>query len=229
MNTRKINTQLYPIYNRYFIELKLRTDTIGESFSCPILMKVFPDYLKVNRRIMFVGKETLGWYDTMNNSADLGVDELLKTYEEFEFGKEYHGRNSPFWRFIKTFHTKLNGEQYPNGFLWTNFSKCDSNRTTPSLELQEINNRGFELLRTEIEITKPQIVLFITGWSYDHHFERVFKEIQYDELIKNTLYLCKHPALPHHTFHTMHPKALQLRSKFNQVMDKIVELVSVTH
>ena len=223
----EINNQLKSIYETYLNELKTLSADQGDNFSCPLLMHAFDDYSSVKHKVLYVGKETYGWLGTMENSKDLTVDILTDTYTNFEFGKDYSGRNSPFWRFIKTFHNKLNGEDFTNGFLWTNFSKCDSNGTTPSYNLQKLNDKGFELILDEIKITKPDIVIFITGWDYEHQFQRVFSGLEYETLEENYLYKCIHSALPTHTYMTMHPKGLQLRKQFNPILDKILENVSI--
>jgi len=224
----EINNQLKSIYEPYLNELKTLSSEQADKFSFPLLMSVFNDYATVKHKVLYVGKETYGWLDTMDNSEKLTVDLLTDTYIDFEFAKDYHGRNSPFWRFIKTFHSKLNGENSANGFLWTNFSKCDSNGTTPDYNLQKLNDKGFDLLLDEIKITKPDIIVFITGWDYEHQFQRVFSGLEYKTLEENYLYQCIHSALPTHSYMTMHPKGLQLRKKFNSTIDKILENVATT-
>jgi hypothetical protein len=143
----------------------------------------------------------------------------MSQYEGFEFAKNYHGRNSPFWRFIRTFHSKVNGDQFQNGFLWTNFSKCDSGGTTLTRELQDLDKMGFDLLTSEIEILKPDVVIFITGWDYEKQFQRVFSGLTYETLEDNFIYRCIHKLLPKRTYMTMHPKGLHLRGKFKSTVD----------
>lgn len=223
-----LNQQLKSVYEPYLEELKTLSKEQADKFSYPLLMKVFADYESVNRKVLYVGKETYTWLDTMDNSENLTVDFLTDSYEGFEFAKDYHGRNSPFWRFIKTFHKTINGDNFPNGLLWTNFSKCDSNGTTPDYNLQKINDKGFDLLIDEIKITKPDIVIFITGWNYEHQFQRVFSGLEYNTIEENYLYQCVHSSLPTHSYMTMHPKGLQIRKKFNSTLEKIVENVATS-
>ncbi|WP_300598603.1 hypothetical protein [Niabella sp.] len=221
----RINQQLKSVYEDYLAELKRLPKEQTGKFSYPLLMKAFPSYEKVKHKILFVGKETYGWGGTMNKSQNLTVEKLMKDYEAFEFAKNYPGRNSPFWRFLRVCHNKLNGEDFPDGFLWTNISKCDNNGTSPEFKLQKLNDKGFEMILDEIQITKPEIVIFITGWNYEYQFQRVFSGLEYKTLEENYLYQCIHPALPKHSYMTMHPNGLQFRKKFdttlNQIIDKI--------
>lgn len=221
-----INRNLKDRYDTYLAELKENTTGKAILFSYPLLMKAFSDYEKSKRKILFVGKETYGWIDTMNNVENLNADYIMDCYREFEFAKEYRGRNSPFWRFVRTCHNRINGDNAPNGFLWTNFSKCDSNGTTPNYELQMMNKNGFELILEEIKITKTDTVIFLTGWNYEHQFQRVFNPLQYKTLDENYLYQCIHPALPTHSYMTMHPNGLQFRKKFDITLNRIVDNVA---
>lgn len=223
-----INQSLKKCYETYLAELKNITKEKSSLFSYPLLMKSFSDYEKARRKVLYVGKETYGWIDTMDNSENLTVDDLMDHYQAFEFAKDYHGRNSPFWRFVRTCHNKINGENLPNGLLWTNFSKCDSNEATPDYELQKMNNKGFDLILDEINITKPDIVIFITGWDYEHQFQRVFSGLEYKTLEENYLYQCIHSDLPAHSYMTMHPKGLQIRKRLDFILNKIAYNVALS-
>ena len=216
-----INEKLEIIYESYLKNLKVQSAQNPEYFSYPLFMKVFPDYEKARKKILFVGKETYGWIDTMKNLSDLTTKFLMESYEEFEFAKDYHGRNSPFWRFVKMFYHSINGDKLPNGFLWTNFSKCDSFGTTPSFEIQKLNESGFNLIKNEINIVKPDIVLFLTGWTFEHHFQRIFNGLNYITIEKDFIYQCEHPSLPENTFMTMHPNGLNFRKKFTSTLNII--------
>jgi hypothetical protein len=219
-----INEQLKRIYDSYLENLKMQIKQNPEEFSYPLFMKVFSDYEKVQKKILFVGKETYGWIDTMNHTNSLTTDYIMDCYEEFEFAKNYHGRNSPFWRFVKTFYQSINGHEIPNGFLWTNFSKCDTDGTTPNIKNQELNELGFNLIVDELKIVKPDIVLFLTGWTFEHHFQRVFNGINYITIEKDLIYQCLHPLLPKKTFMTMHPNGLNFRNKFTSTLEIIEKL-----
>ena len=220
-----INENLKEIYQPYLKNLVINTRQFSEDFSCPILMKVHSDIEKVKKRILYVGKETYGWMGTLSDTNDLSVDYLMDRYEEFEFAKNYPGRNSPFWRFVHTVHKSINGTDYPNGILWTNFSKCDSKGTTPSPDLQKLNEIGFDLLKDEIKILKPDVIIFLTGWNYENQFQRVFTGLKYEAIEENFLYKCNHESFSNKTFMTMHPMGLNFRKKLNPMISQICNLI----
>ena len=84
-----INEQLKIIYESYLEILKVQSAQNPEEFSYPLFMKVFPDYENVQKKILFVGKETHEWIDTMKNVTILTAEFLMDIYEEFEFAKDY--------------------------------------------------------------------------------------------------------------------------------------------
>jgi hypothetical protein len=192
-----INQNLKTRYETYLTELKDLTTEKGNLFSYPILMKAFSDYEKSKRKVLYVGKETYGWIDTMNNSENLTADYLMDSYQEFEFAKYYHGRNSPFWRFVRTCHNRINGDNLPNGLLWTNFSKCDSNGTTPDYELQKMNDKGFDLILDEIKITKPTLLFSLQVGTMNINFKEYLTDLNIKPLkkiicINVFIRLCRH-------------------------------------
>ena len=171
MTTETLNAQLASIYQTY-------TDSIyakewEDNVSAPLLMHVYDEYVTMDRKILFVGQETHSW-GQMNLKPT--VSELLTNYRNFNLGKSADYRDgkplrylrSPFWNFNRSIFHRCNSHnptvtRNTNGFLWTNISKFDCNSTTPSTDLQDRNAEGFALLKAEIAILKPDIVVFLTG------------------------------------------------------------------
>ncbi len=132
-------------------------------------MSIFDEYHTVKQKILIVGQETNGWMEMDFNQHS--VDSLTKHYQNFGLGQnanfkgDYDKRPyliSPFWNFSRSFFSKINEvDKREKGFLWTNISKFDVNTTTPDKE--QYHFESFELLRKEVQIVKPDIVLFLTG------------------------------------------------------------------
>jgi hypothetical protein len=81
------------------------------------------------------------------------------------------------------------------------------------------------LLQAEIEITKPSVVVFFTGPSYDHRLASTFPGLSF-ETSSRRLSRVFHPLLPRHSYRTYHPNYLR-RSKSNwTVLDEIKDLVA---
>lgn len=236
MNASKVNEELQEIYQPFLKHLYAQEWPEAANLSAPLLMHVFDEYMMVPRKIMFVGQETHGWGAMTNRSS---MHDLLDMYQKFELGKKadygYKIRylTSPFWNFSRSlFYASNEGSpgisRRTNGFLWTNISKFDSSGTTPSSDLLNQNSKGFDLLRQEIAITKPDIVVFLTGRKYDERINTVFKNESESLLDNELLYLLQTAdgSLPYLTFKTEHPRTLCQAKMYRPVLDKIVEFAS---
>lgn len=247
MDPNVLNQQLHNLYTDYLEHLY--TQTWDKGVSAPLLMHVFGDYTQMPCKIMFVGRETHGWQE-MNSR--LTVSKLQDHYQNFELGKKADygdGKKprylrSPFWNFNRSVFYRLNNSEFgvsrkTNGFLWTNISKFDYASSTPSQELQDKNIAGFKLLRGEIELTKPDIVIFETGGSCDQR--------SYDQRIEAALgvnvpkFGAELPLVrldnvsglsPQFIFKTEHPRTLCQHNKYrgqrmyHKVIEKIVDTVN---
>lgn len=204
-------------------------------------MHVFDDYVTMDQKILFVGQETHSW-GQMN--LKLTVEELATTYQKFNLAKSADYRDgkpprylrSPFWNFNRSVFYGCNYAnpsvtRNTNGFLWTNISKFDCNSTTPSPDLQDRNKEGFELLKAEIAILKPDVVVFLTGSKYDGRIDAVFNPMRETILPDGYLYQLSTTdgSLPVRTFQTKHPRTLlgnrraNMQNRYREVVRKVVE------
>ena len=193
---------------------------------------------------MFVGQETHGW-GKMNSDPRQTVKDLLVMYEGFNLGKSadygdgkpFRNLKSPFWNFSKSFfhnvnHTNPEVSRKTNGFLWTKISKFDCNSTTPDNNLQTRNEAGFHLLKEEIAILRPDIVVFLTGTKYDGWIDKVFKPARKEVMPEGFLNKLSviDGSLPKRTFQTKHPRTLLgskktgIPNKYHEVLAKLTEV-----
>ena len=242
-----MNQQLKELYETYYSELLEKKDLLPEKVSSPLFMSVFDEYETVNKKILIIGQETHSWCGDL---GDHNPQVLLDEYRTFELGQKVcYGEkckegilrilNSPFWNFSRRLFVNVN---YPEqertrenrlkkGFLWTNISKIDVGGATPCDEVNLINKSGFELLRKEVEIVKPDIVLFMTGADYKDemqdylnlHFTDVFKT----ECEKTSIYQLNHSdkSFPKNTFKISHPRYLYGTKTHNIILDKLLKIV----
>ena len=206
---------------------------MGDPPSSPLLMHVFDEYVTMPKKIMFVGQETHGWCETISQKYPL--DYLLRAYEGFELGKrtdygdgKIRHLRSPFWNFSRSFFHQMNSadpsvHRSVNGFFWTNISKFDKATTTPSQELQDQNPEGFLLLKDEIAITKPDVVVFLTGEKYNVKIDEVFKTKRESLMENELMYSLKTTdgSLPV-AFQTKHPRTLCQQKVYRKVLDELV-------
>ncbi|MCF0060561.1 hypothetical protein MUK70_15060 [Dyadobacter chenwenxiniae] len=239
MTAETLNIQLLELYQTY--TQSIYSQTWDDNVSAPLLMHVFDEYCVMENKILFVGQETHSW-GQMNLKPS--PEELLNKYRDFNLGKSadygdgkpFRYLRSPFWNFNRNLFFQGNWRNSEvtnktNGFLWTNISKFDCNSTTPSHELQDRNKAGFELLKAEISILKPDVVVFLTGSKYDHRIDEVFKPTRETILPDGYLYRLSTSdgSLPPRTFQTKHPRTLlgsrrnKMPNRYQEVLGEVVE------
>ncbi len=148
------------------------------NISYPFFTGVSDKYMSAKNRIMIVGQETRGWsvykpdwpiVDSQKWAIDY-LDYQLHYSNEFDFKLKFGKRNcSQFWNFFRAFS---NSGIVP---CWNNIDKAqrDINGKTMSLTINmemELNrnlpNTNKTLFQKEVEIIKPDVIVFITGPYY---------------------------------------------------------------
>ena len=153
------------------------------SLSYPFFFGVSDKYTEADKKLMIVGQETRGWsvYKpdwTIEDSQKWAIDYLNYQlhYSNDKSLKERFGRrnSSPFWNFFKLFSN--------DGIIpcWNNVDKaqrCVNGKTktlTEEIELElncKLPNSEKTLFLNEIEIAKPNVIVFITGPYYTSTME----------------------------------------------------------
>jgi len=185
--------------------------------SGPLLMSVPDSYSKTSVRLMIVGQQTYGW-----PSITGWLNELLRTYEDFDLGREY--TPSPFWQASHEVFRAANPNGPERAFLWTNLVRVDQHGERPCAEIEEaVSDLG--LLNRELSLLEPHAVVFFTGPYYDDRLRRTFPGVQYRELASYVERL-EHQDLPYKAFRTYHPRFLW-QAKKRSAIDVIKKEIRV--
>jgi len=138
----------------------------------PLFLKSYEDYESAEIKVMVFGQETNGWYQQ---------EEIGQEYVDFFIsGYCYKPYRSHFWKGIEQFLNLLQ-EKNANkkiGHLWNNIVKMGyqgRGKNFPemfydSIVKPHLNN----LIPKEIEILKPDYIIFLTGPRYDWILNDVF-------------------------------------------------------
>lgn len=244
---QQLNDRLGEIYQEYYGSLLTNKELllgVNPNVSSPLLMNVFEDYLSSQKKILIVGQETHTWCGVLGSHD---MNNLLNDYKEFELGQKVYLDEdisrvlaSPFWNFSRRFFVNANfDENYrtkenrmKKGFLWTNISKIDVGGNTPSNDINSLNTDGFKLLRKEVEILNPDVVLFMTGDKYyeeiKEHLNLKFVSIFATEDNSTAIRHQKNndDIFPKHTYQINHPRYLYSSGNHNVILDKLVELIN---
>ncbi len=183
----------------------------------PLLMSCWDDlYEKADIKLLIIGQENFGWWG--EKTSDIGG--LMEIYTDFCMALNYHNRKSWFWQGV----FKLNGLLNPKlanepCFLWTNVSKyCTWEGGPISWNDHKFVIENFNILPDEIDVLKPDAVIFLSGPHYDDKIKIQFDENLVFEQINNNISVrelakIKHPKLPNHTYRTYHPRYLNFQNK----------------
>lgn len=207
--------------------------------SAPFLIKYSEEYIAQPLRLMVVGQETFNcWYRT---STDIEISSFIQDqmdeYAKY-VNKEETQPQSPFWQAIKLLKRGLNLSLHKNNknIIWTNICKYDYNGKRPSIEIQKeildaFSIDGRYILLDEIEIFKPDVIVFFTGPQYDWYFEKIFgpelhkKQIDPNFSIRGFAKIELKNVLPEHTYRLYHPNYLRRTKSLDDVINKIIEQI----
>jgi hypothetical protein len=230
-----------PELNQQIAQCVVKCSWPADKVSKLFFMKVDQKYEKARIKILFVGRETFGWgeYNRLNEANG-----LMNSYGEVSaYGKHY---NSPFWWFREKFSERMgvSKEDFMKGTLWTNLSKIDVNRTTPTGGplFGDLSQLFVSLLVAEIEIVRPDIVLIMTTsgqytwhlnyyrWLQNEPFKDFNDKSQLTRkpvLPKKIHQLIAPNRLPEHTYQICHPNALRRRGNYMERADELINTLAV--
>lgn len=157
----------------------------NQGISYPFFTGVSDEYENASKKIMIVGQETRGWSQykpdwTTVDSQKWAVDYLryqlyYSNDAELKERLKIKKRNSsPFWGFFKAFSKE---NVVP---CWNNIDKAQRNINEKTMPLtidierklnQKLPGSDFTLFQKEIEIIKPDVIVFITGPDYHNTME----------------------------------------------------------
>lgn len=215
------------IYQRELNKEVLQT-LLGEKskkYSAPFLMNLEDSYIKADVKVMFVGKETNGWWGRIEDfiKLDDSINILKKRYEvELNGGVFITKENKPSKRREKELnwgdskfllmYKKLRAE-FP-GLLWSELLKMDSGEkgsSKNSIGIEEIEDLSIRIFKQELDVLKPDFIIFgtSTGQGYDRVIKEIFKDYVTDKKfhIRYNLWKFKSEEYKCTCYRTRHPNA----------------------
>ncbi|MDZ5712614.1 hypothetical protein [Jeotgalibacillus haloalkalitolerans] len=207
-----INKALYQLYKKHWIELKLAVDQLPDELkpTHPLLLKIADEegYKKAGCRIMIVGQETNDWNGKFGK---YGIEQLQDIYADF-MAKDTKAKRTLFWRYQKKLMSVF-PRDIDSVIVWNNIYKLGKpgKRGRPNKETRSIQELHFNIFKEELNILKPDIVIFLTGPRYDAAIETYLPGVVISKVREGTVrqiaYL-KHENLPDVAIRTYHPQYL---------------------
>ncbi len=173
-----------------------------------------------------IGQQTNSWFKEDGIKQEIeSVQALMSEYQKFNLGEKY--KSTFFWRAAYLLQQTINPGSDQFGIMWSNLVRVDHMKKRAEVRIEDLICI-IPLLKREIEIVKPDVVVFFTGPDYEERLVctfpgvRIKKISEYD--LKHLAQL-EHSQLPSRTFRTYHPGYLSRQGLTNHVITKIAELV----
>jgi hypothetical protein len=222
-NAGEINAQLRAIYAPVWLAA-VRELPKDRLLSVPLFLSVSAEFASSPRRFLVVGKQTMLWPPRSDFAAwarEDALDELFQKYREFAFGADRPG--APFWTAAHLLREAANPLSDRSAMAWTNVIKLDQGGDQPDSEWEAWIDK-YNLLEREIEVLRPDIVVFFTGPALDERLRGAFQGLSFREESRFVARL-SHGALPDQAYRSYHPNWLR-RSKNWAEIGRLCNLIS---
>jgi len=182
-----LNNSLVDLYGKFYPGLLEEAKTLKPSAAFPLLIKVSDQYVNSDIKVMIVGQETDKWYGRLNDN-ERSIETLMDGYHNYLFKISPNGKartSRPFWNMknFEYFESKFKIEGKSVSFIWNNISKIGNHGSgRPAADIRRLEKSHFNVIKSEVEIVKPDIIIFTTG-SRDGYIK--------DHFGKNTKFIPK--------------------------------------
>lgn len=216
-----MNEKLKELYENKWDDLILNAK--GTDATYPLLIKVDDKYQNADIKVMIIGQETDGWCGVLeDNKKD--ITSVQDTYFNYlyENNKKY---SRPFWnrknfRYFEEELTKIFSTKEVS-FLWNNISKIGKNSSgKPTQKIENLEKDYFNIFEKELEILKPNIVIFTTGSRKIPIEHKKIKPIKEEPV--SQVELQKYPHII--AVRTYHPNA-RIKGGKKKFKEDIIELI----
>ena len=146
----------------------------------PLFLRTNKCYGDADKKLMIFGQETNGWGGIYGSGVT--VDDVMNEYETFFNTKYCYTYAGQFWNGVKYFVNKLR-KKYPNNsidYVWNNIVKMGFDKKGFPYNIYDkiIKPNLNDIIKKEIKILKPHVIIFFTGPNYDHIINDIFNEPQ---------------------------------------------------
>jgi hypothetical protein len=177
-----INYQLAQLYSKHWDALIEHGKQLGPPVPANPMLLQFdePAFTSAAKRILICGQETLGW-DVFGTSIK---DGMATYYEFFIEGEFYPGYSkSAYWKAFRYFENEFRhlwGKDQCT-FIYQNLSKMGRNDGNPGVtaEIRQLERAYFPVLRDEMAILRPDVVLFLSGPNRDDDIRFHYPDVQF--------------------------------------------------
>jgi hypothetical protein len=220
-----VNEKLRKLYSEHWKDFTLGLKNIVDSEkhsikpSNPLLLNHLSpkDYENSDIKVMILGQENNTWEGLYNHNEN-NFESLLNLYSNF-YGGEYYNYRGTFKNHYNLLVAGLKNK-FPNkslGFFWSNVVKIgkSNDKGLPPNYILDLLFGKFNVLQSEIDIIKPDIIIFLSGPDYDCHLKKQLKNIEFEKFTDYTENIAVKIKIPNvkFAFRTYHPKYMNFQGK----------------
>jgi hypothetical protein len=199
----------------------------------PFLISTPKDWSEAKIKVMVFGQETNYWGGEVSNEAIFSneVEKLMNIYEEFYLKDNMYA--SPFWNTFREIRNAISKTNSSTSFIWNNIVKIGRRGIGYIPEVRDLTNKYFDVIPGEIDILKPNIIIFLSGPNYDNSISEVFGNFTLEPLIidksSRQLAIIKFEIYPFlQCFRTYHPGYLNRDTeRKNQFLECIYRNIEI--
>lgn len=233
-----LNKQLAELYSD-ILDKTILTDKFEnkqlDTYSAPFLLNIDESYLNANKRILFVGKETNKWWGKLKDFVETSnsIEILQQRYKAELFGGKVQDKNGnitkykqePNWNnslFVE--YKKIRKELLDNvrgSLVWSNLLKFDNAKSTSysrnTKDDETVVQISKEIFKRELEILKPDYIIFATSYTYDKIIKEFFEDKITESEVIEPKSLWKFKVGNITCYRTWHPSTINYKATKNKL------------
>jgi len=220
-----IYQEKFKILDEHLYQYNLNVLNPENKATNPFCITIPEDYETYTNKIMIFGQETNKW---CRECGDGGVysnslEESLDIYKKFYLSGDFFRYRGPFSNEFKRIRREITKSKNAV-FLWNNINKIGRMGKGNIHEINQIQFEYFQPIRDEIQLLKPNILVFLTGPNYDFFIENNIGKFR-QTLISDSIWQMhfEDENLKSITsLKTYHPNALYLQGKNKIVIPNLI-------
>jgi hypothetical protein len=206
--------------------------SIEKKATNPFFITTPDDYHLASNRIMIFGQETNTWCNECGNNSEYSnsLNKSIEIYRKFYLDGGIYNYPGPFWNEFKRIKHEI--QKTKNAvFLWNNVNKIGRIGKGNISELNEIQFEFLKIIRDEIKLLKPNIMVFLTGPDYDKFITKNIGEFEQKEISDSIweITFVDESLKSIKSFKTYHPNSLYFQGKNGTVIPNLInEIMKVS-
>ena len=232
LRSSKMGDKLIGFYESIWQEdlTTIANDTIRNikySITNPYLLFPSAEYEYAAIRVMIFGQETFTWGGEFQQyGITPSVTGLLSLFDLFV--NEDWGSNTPFWRFVSWIREYLRDERCNNiALIPNNLVKVGRNGQTGFDRDVFVASQRLNLINREIDILHPDIIISLSGPSYDNVIKDIFGDYR-EEIIDLDIRLSSlhidNLSIPFYRLY--HPKYLNISGNTERAKREVLNIIN---